>query len=327
MSYKSGTLSPLQNSNIHRLEGKVFWRWWQATGFISSPFRNPIKQKKEELADNYNNPAIQAQLIFLLQLPFTIGIMLYSVGPDGIKLALAVGFLGVLAFVNLMLTFRQHCKYVIEVQEEPSGLVMKSPLGTRTVRWAEIADFFPVDNGDYLLLSANHGDFLLSSDLTESSTLFERISANAPKHSEEYTINYRLPNCFLDSQATACWAITVATLFTFVSHLIYPEKHLSAPITEFIVALILIPIVVAIWRSTFTNFAELVRYGNHSYSIRTRNGTISTIPLDGIKKVNRLGAFYLIETRTAGWFLVLADKKEALSAKLIETKQFRLSQS
>lgn len=312
---QSDLIPATQTSNIYRLEGKVLRRWWQTSAFFSSPFR----RKKAE-PDKYENPAIKSQLAFVLQLPFGIGLMLYLAGPPGIKMALMGGAVGVLMLVQLFFTFKHHCKYIVEVQEQDSGLVLKSPQVNRTVRWSEIVDFFAIQNGDYLLQCTNGDDFILSEDLTNSKKLFDRILAIKPKTSEQYSYSYRLPNAFLDGPAIASFALIIAFSFPIIRWVVQTGKVTEIPLTEAIAAAITISLVVAHWRISQTKVAELIRFGKHSILTRARIGKTSTVQLDEIRSIKRFLGFHTIKTRH-GWFLFLADKKEPASAKLLELKQ------
>ncbi len=319
MLIKNETPMAPRNSGIHRLEGKDRWRWWQMHGFFSSPF----KRKREE--DKFKNIAIQHQLLFLTQLPVGVGIMLYTVGMDGLRMAAVGAFAWVIAFIFLILTFKQHCKYIVEVYEQPSGLLLKSPMLSRTIRWGEISDFFELKDGDYLLQSRDGADFILTTELTDSEGLFKRIQAVVPKNRDPYNVNFRLPNSHMDLPRMVCFAISLAVTFPFITTLAYPERHTEPiSIVSIIGSIVAISLVVAYWKFTWTKVAELVRLSDHSCQIRTRSGNVNQIPLDEITDVKRLGEFHLLKSRRQGWLIILADKTETVSVKLLETNMLTL---
>lgn len=313
LNKKNSTSEPALKTQDERfrLTGKPLKDWWQI-GDMNRVFR-----RLGEPLDKYQNPIIRAALLFILVLPFHCAILLKTVGLQGIKLIMLASLAAVALFIQMAIAYRQHCKIVVEVMIVDSGMRLKSPIMLdRTVQWIEIADFFEIQNGDYVLLTTRAEDFVLSCDLTNSATLFEKIRSRCPQHKEKFHTNVRLPNSFVDGANGACLAIGIACTFPILSAAAY---GVQVKADSFLIAAIGMLVAIVMWRIHVTKLAELVRIGDSTIAIHTRSGVVH-MRREDIRRIRKLGGLYLIHS-SKGTFWTLIDKKETATAKLLEFRQ------
>lgn len=304
-------LSPLSksmNGVTHKLEGKPWKQWWQIADIFKLR-QTPLDQ------DRYQNANLRAQLTFLLSLPFFIAFQLH-IAPQSSKLALLAGAVGVAMGIFLYLTFKQHCRYALSARRDDNGLFVQSPICKRRIPWHEMRESYINQNGDCELILNDGVEVILSKDLTDSQTLFEEISKRSPNFEDGSSYNYRLHCALIDGASMACFAIIVACLFPVFTWLCYPERNPKSAIEMLKFSAVVVPLALAYWRWNLVKFAEVVRIGDNECSIRTRKQALRFTWSD-LKAVKRLGGFILLQTRK-GTFMLLANKKEPVSQKLME---------
>lgn len=303
----------LTDSGIFRLQGKVLKQWWQ----VGDAFR--IIRDFKAPFDRYENIAIRSPLTFLLTLPFGMAILYHCAGSESIRMLILAGGAALVMAIHMVLSYRQHCKIAVEVKLTEIGITIKSPLmPARNIGWGEISDFFEVQNGDYVLLTTRGEDYLLTSDLSNSEILFKRIKELCGRKEQIYKVNTRIPNSFIDGGNGACLAIVVASLFPVIQILIY-RPGLAVHPGSLIFAAIVCVLAVLFVRFQSTKLAELVRFGQNGISVRTRDGKLTELNFQDIKRIKKFGSCYLVSSRK-GLFVTILEKTDSAEPKMIELK-------
>lgn len=292
---------------VHRLQGKALKQWWQ----MSSPRK----------ADTYN-PALQMLASFLISTPLCVA-MLYERWPisarTGLTLLALTVWLGI--FLVFLFVARRHLYHVLAVQTSEEGLEFKSLLFKRKVRWADIVDFFSAGDGEiaknkYVLETRSGEEFLLSKELTDSNKLFELIRQRMPRIAEPYHQNFRR----LDGLVDASIAMNSAIILAFACPLL---KALFCGVqpgfSDWLTAIAGVLIASLIWSFHASKVTETIRASNNGLFLRTRSGG-QVIPREQITNIRQLGDVFILSSRR-GWFILFPDKKEPVTAKLIEYKQ------
>ncbi len=304
-----------RSSGSYRLEGRALKKWWQ----IDQMFAVRPAWKME--ADKFRNTAIQHQLMFFMTLPFALGLFTYIVltSKTKVDLSLLVPILAVnscciaVLFGYFLFTLKKHLYRVLEVHVTENDLLLQAPFLKRTVRWDQVSDAFLNQDGDYILETTSGEEFIISTELTDSSRLFEVIGKRMPKSLEKFSYSYRFPNEFVDGPAIACLAITIAVLSSMCR--VRAEEWLGA--AEISLACILLAALW--WRFQLLNVARVVRFGKSSILLQSCKKRKEVV-WEQITSVKQLGGLFLIRSRS-DWFVVISDKKEPLAEKLIECKR------
>lgn len=311
--FTNDSLVPSTSDSVFQLKGKPLKQWWQ----IGDEFR--LVRNLNAPLDKYENAAIRSTLIFCLTLPFGMALMYHAAGPESIKVVIIASLVGLIMAVHMFLSFRQHGKIAVDVRLSDSGIRVKSPLlQARDIGWGEVAEFFEIQNGDYVLLTTKGEDFVFTSELSNSETLFKRIKELRPRQKELYIINTRLPNSFIDGMIAACLAIVIASVFPIIQLLVYNRTG-ALTIDRLVFAGVAVLLAVAFYRLQMSKMAELIRFGDDHVLVRTRSGAMTQMLRSEVKNIKKLGACYLIST-SSGMFFTIAEKTDAASAKMLELK-------
>ncbi len=294
--------------SVHRLEGNVLRQWWQISSGKSR--------------DVYKQDAIRACIVFLASLPFMSILLWYIEGVACAKILLLSFAVWLTQFLLLLWMAQRHLFHIIEVRAHEHGLELRSLYFKRSVRWLEINDFFPIDNTrtdakEFVLDCTNGEHFFLSTELTDSKKLFDLINRNVARPTRTYDISFQLPYGFIDSSIAAVIAITIALIFALLGPYVRGSA-LPKPI-DFVLPALIALVCLAYFLPQIIKMPELMRAGPSGLNMRTRwqNKTVSW---DEIKKISKIGPWFLIVSRL-GWFIVLADKKEPMTEKLLQYRQ------
>lgn len=303
----SGDSLPLPaGKSSHFLKGTPLKQWWQ----ISSR------------SANTNNPAIQNLLVFLLTLPFVASVAYGNCPVSG-----KGGFLVLTAFIWLSAALiflriaHRHLYHVLEVRASDEGLEFKSLFWKRKIRWLDISAFFPtgqreIARNKYVLETNNGDEFLLSKELTESAQLFDLIRQRMPRTNESFQYNHRALEGFLDSSMVMSFAIVLAFVFPILWSLLVASTQ--PDVNKILLAAAGILISGSILWFHISKIPETVRVGDRYLFLRTRLSA-HTIPREQIISMKQVGSLLFLRW-SQGWFMILTEKNEPITGKLIECK-------
>ena len=302
-NFNSGTGFKATNEVVYRLDHDASKDWWQLTN------QTKVFRWQKRKPTKYENQALLMPLMFFAVLPFPIIMVYHNHGAAAVNLIFLTLCFAAALFVHLILAYRQHCKIIKEVRLNDIGLRLKSPfLKERSVTWSEIADFFEIQTGDYVLLTTKGEDFVLSSGLSNSEALFERIHANCPAPNKEFSVNTRLPIAYIDSAIAACISVSGACLFVFFQNLLYFR---AASIELIILIAIVVPTAICISKLHTSRLAEVVRIGETAVWLKMRSGAVRQFRREEIRKVNRLGGYFLLSTDQGKFFAIIEANEPA----------------
>lgn len=312
--------SMVSKSSSHRLEGVALKRWWQVKDFFSVKLCKPLEE------DKFRNRAIQQQLMFFMTLPFGLGIYIYAAATTNktgdwniVWEFMLLNFCFIVALlVHLLLNLKKHLYRALEVDVTETGLELRSTFFRRTLRWDQIGDSYVNQDGDLILESSTGEEFILSAELSDFDTLSRVVEKRSPKKTAQFSYNNRVPNEYFDSFSAACLAVVIALLAVGVRPGVNMETFLPALAGSVVGCFV----IAAIRQFHMRRMVRLVRLGNSSILLATSNDK-KEIAWERIVSVKKLGSLFLVKTNS-DWFMVAADKKEPVAARLIECQQRKL---
>jgi hypothetical protein len=302
---------------VYRIEGKALQQWWQVDAFLS------VKKKPDTL---YTNHAARCAFLFLLTVPVYIymGATHNQWHAGGqirfIALGLVTWFSGLCAFA---LVARRHLRLLLEVRLSDEGLDLNSLFLHRKIRWLDVVDFFPSGNSlvghkEFVLNCRNGEQFILSADLTNSDELVAQINRRMAPATTSFDSSIRTGDGFFDMPATMMgFALLLAVLIGPIRWLLFTSQITTAGI----IANCVIPASFAIiplawWWFIRTKVPQLIRIGSSGISLQTRANKY-LVRWDEVTAIRKIGFLLLLRSR-AGWFVMLADRKEPVIQNLLD---------
>ncbi len=285
-----------RDKSIHKLEGKVFWLWWQYGA----------SHKK---ITGVTNLTIAHFSMYLVTLPIVlVSSIIVKKGFDPSFILWGVlGWLSIFLILSLMM--KRHRRHIMEVRASEFYLELRSPLLKTQLPWTDIEDFFDIEHGEFLLECKNGEEYFLSTELTDSNTLFNLINSKRTRSALSFEFSSRLPDGLIDGGIGASFAVLLALVFAL---------RTGGDLITVLVIGSIAAITSWVWWFQVSRITQLVRIGSAGVLVRTRTST-KFMPWNQVTEMKRLGntSYFVLRSRSE-WFLLIASKGEPLQQKLLE---------
>lgn len=240
MNFDPSAIAP-----VHKLEGAALKKW---------------RKSMERV--------VGQQVLFLLTLPFFLGMMIWRVGPAAYPLACMSSVVWLMMFVLAVYCANKQLRHCVEVTVAGDGLRLKSFWFNRKIPWGEIKDFYCVDDQEHVLQLKDDEQYFLSKDLTNSDSLVSQIQSNVPKPVNNYVFNTASPEEVTQGQKAAFFAIWVALVFSFLTPVLASKSILApAALANIATSLAITLGAVLLYRACAKSFVHQIRVGEEGLAL------------------------------------------------------------
>jgi hypothetical protein len=222
-------------------------------------------------------------------------------------------------------------RYVCEVTKSTAGLEVRSLFFYRKIDWKDIVDFFPIQDGEYLLLTKND-EFFLADSLLNKSDLIDSIQNHITVPITGYDWSHRIPQYVFDGAKNAAIAVIIALiipLYTMGRSYIAGEALGDFHLWNLLILVFFLSVPWLMWVWVYKS-PSLIRVNNTDLFLRL-GSRMQSFKWEQLKSIKNLRPNLFLIRSDLGWFVLptgFVPQKDDLNKLLHARKeQLLLSQN
>jgi len=275
-------LSACSDNDFYKPEGQQLKDWWQ----------------------RLLTPPAKTSIVFLISSPALLIIAWYIDSSRALIMLPIFAIVYLIVLLLLLDSINHQLRYICEITKSDTGMEVRSLFFHKKINWKDIVDFFPIQDGEYLLLTKND-EFFLAGSLLNNSGFIDSIQNHISVPIASYDWSHRIPQYVFDGAKDAGIAVIIAlicSLYTMGQSYIAGKTLGNLHLWDLPILVLFLIVPWLMWVQVYKS-PSLIRVSNTDLFLRLGSRTQS-LKWEQIKSIKNLHPNLFLIRSDLGWFVL-----------------------